>query len=291
MQIKLAVWVLRLVWLVQPLTFGPLLDDASSTLSDAGRVLVFAVAWTAWAVVLLATFVPSSVSLTIGRVLAPAGLAASLVGAFGASVSGWRTVLALAGSLLAILVWFSAETGLAFVQGSAYGNEQRFPLRPPVPYLAPIIVSWLVLAAASIGGVVLVANRVWFAGVACGVIAILLAWFLGPRFHQLSKRWFVVVPAGVVLHDPVLMADNALFRTSVLAALHLAPPETEAADLTGGTAGVAIEIVFDETQTVIKAGTRHQPHGVALHVLSVLVSPSRPGRALTAAAARRMPVG
>jgi hypothetical protein len=132
---------------------------------------------------------------------------------------------------------------------------------------------------------------VWIVGSACAVLAGLLSWFLGPRFHQLARRWFVVVPVGVVVHDPVLMADNALFRTSAVSGMHLAPSGTKAADLTGGTSGVPIEIAFSEMQTVVKAATREQPRGVALHVSSVLVGPSRPGRALAAAAARRLPVG
>ena len=51
-----------------------------------------------------------------------------------------------------------------------------------------------------------------------------------------------------------------------------------------------IEIGLTDFDTVIMVA-RDKPNGNALHVKSVLVSPSRPGRALHAAAARRMPVG
>ncbi|HEY4332617.1 MAG TPA: hypothetical protein VGM78_08610, partial [Ilumatobacteraceae bacterium] len=118
-----------------------------------------------------------------------------------------------------------------------------------------------------------------------------VAYFTGPRFHLLSRRWLVVVPAGVVVHDPMILVENALFRVGDLAAIHLAPSGTEAADLTGGTAGVVVEIVLKQMDDIVKVGTRAQPNGVALHVLSVLVSPTRPGQSLRAAAARKLPVG
>ncbi len=286
--------ILRLVqvaWVVQPLAFVPLLAETTATLPGAGRIFVAIVAWTAWAVVLLATFVPTTVSLTVGRLLAGLGPFAIAAAAIGGSAPGWKIGVALALSGLATLVWFSGETGIALAQGSAYGAEERFPLKAPMPSLVPAVVSWLVLAAATLFAVVFLANARWVVGLALAALAVTGGWFVGPRFHQLSRRWIVVVPAGVVVHDPLLLVENQLFRVPSLGALHLAPAGTEAADLTGGTAGLALEIVLRETDTVIKVGGPEQPRGVAIHVLSVLVAPTRPGRVLSAAAARKMPVG
>ena len=112
------------------------------------------------------------------------------------------------------------------------------------------------------------------------IVACTASYFVCPRFHQLARRWLVIMPAGVVVHDPMTLTENALFRSHQIAALHLAPADTEAADLTGVTAGVAVEIVLREMDTIVKRGTRENPTGTALHVLSILVSPSRPGRAL-----------
>jgi len=287
----LPAWVLRVVWVLQPLAFVPLLDASMATLPTTGRVIAAGIAWAAWAVVLLVTLVPSTVSITVGRLLAPLSPVVAIVAGLASSVSGVRLAVALGASVVAVLVWFSGEVGLVLAGGSAYGAEQRFPLKPPVPYLLPMVVCWIVLAGLAVCGAVLVANELWIVGVlllvACGVGS----WFLGPRFHQLSRRWLVVVPAGLVVHDPLLLVENALFRVVDLSAVHLAPADTEAADLTGATAGVVIEIVLREMDTVIMVAGRDKPAGNALHVRSVLVSPTRPGRALTAAAARKMPVG
>ncbi len=288
---KLPAWILRIVWVVQPLALVPLLDDASAHVSTFGRVVIAAGAWTAWAVGLLCTLVPSTVSLTVGRLIAPITPVVALTSALAADVVGWKVAVGLGASLLAVVVWFSGETGAMLAQGSAYGAEQRFPLKPPVPFLVPMVVTWIVLCASALSGVVLLANRRWIVGGALAVLAVAITSFVAARFHLLSRRWLVVVPAGVVVHDPMILIENALFRGPALAAIRLAPAGTEAADLTGGTAGVAIEIVLRETDTVVKVGARDQPTGVALHVLSVLVSPSRPGKALAAAAARHLPVG
>jgi hypothetical protein len=284
-------WILRIVWLLQPLAFVPLVSDASVSMPSTGRTVVAAIAWVAWAGVLLATFVPSTVSITVGRLLAPVLPAVAVVAAFGAPVAGWKIAAGIAAAMVAVVAWFSGEVGMALAQGSAYGAEQRFPLKPPVPFLVPMIVSWIVMAASAIAGCVYLGNERWVVGIALLVLAVAAARFLAPRFHQLSRRWLVVVPAGLVVHDPLLLVENALFRVVDLASVRLAPVDTEAADLTGGTAGLPIEISLREMDTIVKVGGADQPTGVALHVRSVLVSPSRPGRALRAAADRHMPVG
>lgn len=283
-------WLVRAIWLLQPLAFVPLLTHATKHLAQSGRILVGVASWAMWAAVLLAAFVPSTVSLTAARMMVPLQLTAVAVCATTGVTAVWLTAAAGA-SVVALLVWFSGETGVAFAQGSAYGAEQRFPLKPPVPLLIPMLVSWLVTAAAALSAIVLLANQIWIVGAVLLCIALTASRFVAPRFHQLARRWLVVVPVGLVVHDPMMLTENALFRSAQLAAVHLAPADTEAADLTGGTAGVVVEIVLHQLDTIVKTGTRDNPTGTALHVLSILVSPTRPGKALQAAAARRIPVG
>lgn len=285
-----ALWLLRVTWLLQPLVVVPLLADATESLGSAGRIVVALLGWASWAAVLLATLVPSTVSLTAGRLAAPLVLGVALVVAFGPDVAGWKVAAALAAATLAVTGWFSGEVGGALAQGSAYGAEERFPLKPPVPSLVPMGVFWLVMSGCALAAATLLANEIWILGAMFAAAAVALAVFVGPRFHQLARRWLVVVPVGLVVHDPLLLVENALLRSADLAAIHLAPADTEAADLTGGTAGVAIEIVLREMDTIIKTD-RDKPQGAAIHVRSLLVSPTRPGRALRAAAARNLPVG
>ncbi|MEO7398410.1 MAG: hypothetical protein ABIW84_07590 [Ilumatobacteraceae bacterium] len=290
MPLPVVPWALRVVWVVQPLAFVPLLSDATGSVGRSGTLLIGITCWALWAIGLLASFVPSTVALTAGRLIAPTSIAVVAVCALGPDVAVWSTALGAAASALAVLIWFSGETGALFAQGSAYGDEQRFPLKAPVPYVVPMVVSWLVVAGSAVTGVVLVANDVRLVGSALGALGVAGSWFIAPRFHLLSRRWLVIVPVGVVVHDPMLLMENALFRSNELSALHLAPAATAAADITGGTAGVAVEIVLGESVTIIKAARDH-PTGVALHVLSVMVAPTRPGAALRAAMGRGLPVG
>ncbi len=270
-----------------PLTMIPLIEGSAH-----GTTLRWALAlvlWAVWASGFLACLVPSTVSLTVGRLLAPLPLLCCLLAAI-AGVDGLRLGLAVALSGAVAVIWYSAEVGIHCAQGSAYGDEHRFPLRPPVPMLVPMALTWALGAACGVGAVLAVGDRRWLIGVLLAGLVVAFAVIIGPRFHQLSRRWLVVVPAGLVVHDALVLADNMLFRSPALRIVHLAPGDSQAADLTGGTTGTQLEIVLAEMDTVTKAATRQQPKGTALHVLSVLVAPSRPGKVLHAAADRQLPV-
>ena len=99
-----------------------------------------------------------------------------------------------------------ADFGQQCVQASAYGDEQRFLLRPPAAFLPPVVVAGLVWVAAVLAAPLLLATGQWVVGVVAAVVAVALTWLLLPRFNALSRRWFVVVPAGVVVHDQVVLA-------------------------------------------------------------------------------------
>ncbi len=122
------------------------------------------------------------------------------------------------------------------------------------------------------------------------VLALAGAVLLGPRWHRLSLRWFVLVPAGVVVHDPVVLADTFPLRTAQVASIRLAAADTEAADLTGPASGYAVEVATTESVTAVFAFTPAEPNGKAIHLRSFLIAPSRPGRALRSARARGLPV-
>src|SRR4051794_3912681 len=100
----LPAWALRVVWVLQPLAFVPLLDSAFSTLPNSGRLIAAAIAWATWAVVLLASLVPSTVSITVGRLLAPLLPVVAVVTGFAGSVSGVQLAVALGAGVVAVLV-------------------------------------------------------------------------------------------------------------------------------------------------------------------------------------------
>ncbi len=283
-------WAARILWLLVAVIggagYGEALADHGRPVQLAGTVLL----WIGWAAVAAMLVVPSAIGLTVTRVLVPVGTVAAFVATVDGGVSA-ATSAALIGAALALVVTSSGEFGQVMVQASAYGDEQRFLLRPPAAFYVPTVVSWVVFCAAALTGPLLTAARNWFVGVPVTAAAIGLGVFLFPRFHRLSRRWVVLVPAGFVLHDHVVLAETVMFRTAVITRVRLALADTQAADFTGPAGGHAVEVTLSETNTVVLAGTRDKPNGVALHVLAFLVAPTRPGKLLAAAGQRRLHVG
>jgi hypothetical protein len=273
-------WLFRIVWVALAIAVATALDGTMAA----------AAWWVLVAVAAVALTVTGPLGLTVVR------LATSL--ATPVAVITWNdgasTALGAAITLVALLATFvaaSAEVGEAMVQGAAYGDEFRFPLRLPAAMFIPVALMWLVWAAAVLGGTLLVVNERWIVGVVVSGFAAAATWWLGPRFHRLSRRWLVLVPAGVVVHDQVLMAETMLVQRTNIAAARLALAGSEAFDLTGPAGGHALDIaVRDMVQAIFPASAK-EPTGRAVHLQSFLVAPSRPGRVLQAMAERKLPVG
>ena len=97
------------------------------------------------------------------------------------------------------LVW-SAPLGAHHIQAGAYGAERRFPLRPPVGYLIASGIAWLIVVGLA---AIAVRSSSTIGGIAAGLGALTLAVGSAPRWHRLARRWLVLVPTGLVVHDPV----------------------------------------------------------------------------------------
>ena len=282
-------WVARLGWIAVAVIGGAAVQSAVDGRSSAVRWTTAIGGWSLWAVVALALAIASVRSLTIVRVGTPLAAVATVGAGLGGATAVDLVALALP-TVVTLGAVASAEFGRQFVQASAYGDEERFPLRLPVAAGAAAVVTWLVWAPALLAGPLLIAARQWVVGAAISALAIAGIVFLGPRWHRLSRRWFVLVPAGVVLHDPVVLADTLPLRTAQLAQLALARADTEAADLTGPASGYAVEVTTTESVTAVFAFTPSEPNGRAIHLTAFLVGPSRPGALLTAARRRGLPV-
>ena len=283
-------WVTRASWVLVAVVGGQAIEAAVDGRSAAVRWVAGVGGWAAWGVVLAAMLIASVRSLTIVRVGTPVS-AAVAVAVVVAGVSAAELLSFVVPAAITLLALFTAEFGRSFVQASAYGDEDRFPLRPPAAVGVAAVVTWMVWAAMIVAGPLLVAARSWIVGVPLTMLALVGTLVLAPRWHRLSRRWLVLVPAGIVLHDPVVLADTLSLRTNQVRRMRLAPEATEAADLTGPASGYAVEIETIGTVTALFAFTPKEPNGRAIHLTAFLVSPSRPGQALAAAAARRLPVG
>lgn len=286
---RLLPWLARIAWVVAAVVGGTAVEAAVADRSTAVRWVAAIGGWSVFALVAVALLIPSVVSLTIARVGAPLAIVAAIGSAIGGAPAGEVALLAVPG-IVGVTAIFAAEFGRWMVQASAYGDEARLPLRSPVPAGAAAATTWVVFAASVIVGPLALGAQNWAVGVPLTTVAIAVGVFVGPRWQRMSRRWLVLVPAGLVVHDPVVLADTLMIRTEQLAGIGLARADTEAADLTGPASGFAIEVNTTESVSTVLAFTPQEPNGKAIHMTGFLIAPSRPGEALRLAASRNLPI-
>jgi hypothetical protein len=280
-------WPVRVAWLVLPLLVGPALGDALADASRPVQLVASIGAWGAWAAALVAALVPTTVSLTALRLAAPSAVAAALA-ALVADGPGTATIAGLAGALVVALIALAPETAEVLVDGSSYGDERRLPLRTPAGLLlGPVELAWAAVVAGVAAGPLLLAARQWVTGAVALVVGLAAAWWGVRALHTLARRWLVFVPTGVVIHDPLTLLDPILVHRNHVAAFGPAPADSEALDLTGGASGLALELRLNEPLELLPAGPQRGAARLT-EVAAVLVTPSRPGRAVAEARRRRI---
>ncbi|HET6775383.1 MAG TPA: hypothetical protein VFH36_18865 [Acidimicrobiales bacterium] len=283
-------WPARVTWLLLPLAAGPALGDAlAERLADerAVQIVASAGAWLVWVAVLVATLVPTTVSLTVLRIAAPTAVLASLAALVTVGTTA-AAVVGLAAALVAALAALAAETAEVFVDGSSYGDERRLPLRVPAALLAgPAELAWLAAVAGPVAGPLALAAGRWVVGVLALAAGLPAAWWGVRALHSLARRWLVFVPAGVVVHDPLTLAEPVLLRRGLVRSVGPAPADTDALDLTGGASGLALEVRLSEPVALVPVARRRRTAEVT-DVDALLVTPSRPGRVLAEARRRRL---
>ena len=283
-------WVLRALWLVLPFTLGNQIGDALEGTSRPVQLTGTVGAWMLWGAGLLLTLVPHTLTLSPLRVLAPSTLGVSVWAALADGVSGW-TVTALAVTAAVAAVVMSPSIGGTWINGSSYGDERRVPLRAPGAMVAgPIPLAWGALVSAVAAGALLLAAKQWILGIVVALIAVGLTVVVGRALHQLTQRWLVFVPAGLVVHDHLSVGDPVLFKRTAVAAFGPALADTTAADLTAGATGLALEILVKEP---VEIGYRPQPGAqpTVREITGVAIAPSRPGLVLDEAKRRNITVG
>ena len=273
------VWASRLSVIATGLAV-PLLNNALRQMSSLTGISSTVGIWLLWSIALLCTLVPSSSALTAIRLALPTifVIVAAVAVAIGIS-SGVAAALAI--SLLASLLIFSGDIGDSFVQLAAYGDERRYLLRCPPAMLLVQVLSWLVWLTLTIVAINLLAGDALILGAIVAIVALLLAIVLPRRFHRFSRRWLVSVPAGLVIHDHVVLAETAMFMNNAVIEVGIDLAPSEAADLSGKCSGVGLLIALKDFDTVVLAATPKTPGGSAIHVKSMRVCPTRPGRAIT----------
>src|SRR5207302_5130587 len=163
-----------------------------------------------------------------------------------------RGIMGLISSGVPLALAFLPETGAWLINGAAYGDERRYPLRAPGALLAgPLELTWIVFAAALVTGPLLLAARQWVAGGLLTAAGAAVVIGTARAMHALSMRWAVLVPAGLVLKDHVTLLDPVLFQRREIRGLGPAPASTEALDLTNRSPGLAVELRLVEPATLV----------------------------------------
>jgi hypothetical protein len=295
----LRLWPLRVLWATLPLTAGPLLADALDPTRGGFRRAVSIGLWVLWAIALLATFVPRVVTLTPARVVVPAAVPATV---WAAATGRGSTLAATVGVAAAVAVAFAAlaaATGDGFADGSSYGDERRMLLRPPTAVLlGPLPLVWALTVAAVTAGPLLLADQHWVAGAAATAVGAAVVRFTSRSLHLLARRWVVFVPAGLVVHDHLALAEPTLFARNSITRLGPAEPDALAdpatIDATVAAPGLvlAVEVAPPQQVTPVRLGRgKGAPPLEPREISCVLVVPTRPGALLAEARRRRIRVG
>lgn len=156
--------------------------------------------------------------------------------------------VAIAGVLVAAVLALSPPIEFAAANALAYGDEERYPLHTPTPLLlGPIPLAVALTGAGATAGPLLLAAGHWISGAILTIAGLPLSYLLARSMHTLSKRWFVLVPAGIALVEPLTLAEPVLVLREHIAALgryRSTGTPRDALDLRVGTllGGVAIAL-------------------------------------------------
>ena len=285
-------WALRAIWITVPVTVGDVVAHAIQTWSTAPRLTAGVLLWSGWAFVVTAVLVPRPLSLTITRVGTVLAFAVAVAAVLDATSSTLLGAAAIVVTLLAVVLGSRGEFARVCAQGAAYGDEERFPLKVPPGLAFAIVPAAIVIIGAGIAlGPLLLAAEQWIAGVLALVILVPAAIMVARLVHQLSRRWIVLVPAGLVIADPLTLTDPVLFVRNRILGLGPAdprrPPPEAALDLRLGAAFGSCALLLHEDADLMRR-VRGRGVGVAAHL--IFVTPTALARLLARAAARRIPV-
>ena len=270
---RIVVSVVLAAWVVLALSspWQAIADDASRSVSW----VLLTWSWLLWTAVGASFLVPSPMSLTIVRIVVPLSVVVSVAAS---------QPLAVFCSVVTLIVCASPVFVDAMVQGGAYGDEKRFALRTPLPYVVPAVLAWAIYTTSLIGGSLLLAARQYAFGVALVGIGILLSRTIPKRLHRLARRWLVLVPVGIVIHDHLVLHETIMAQSGKIMSVVRTSDVGEEADLTGGTFGDRLTITLTEPDKVVMSAITAKTLGTteALHVKMFCVAPRRLIAALSA---------
>lgn len=284
--------LLRLAWVSLPVTTGSVAADALRQWDTTSRVTAEVLLWLLWVVVLVALLAPRPLGLTAARTGAPLAFAAVALGVATGRASLLASVVALVATGACLVLAAIPPFARACAQGAAYGDEERFPLKvPPALFLGVLPLAVLAVGAAIATGPLLLADGQFVLGLVALVVGLPVAGLLLRSLHLLSRRWAVLVPAGLVIADPMTLTDPILFPREHILGLGPADPKirppADAADLRLGAALGSIAVLLDEDVDLYRR-SRGEAQGTPTHL--IVIAPVASAELLRHAESRRITV-
>lgn len=290
----MSVWLLRVVWASLPITAGPAAADALDAWSTGPQIVAAVLLWSAWGLVLTGALTPRPVALTAVRIAAPVFFVLAVVTVAFGDVAGPAAIAALAATAAAVVLAATPGVAVAAVNGVAYGDERRFPLKTPrVLLLGPLPLAPLLVGAGVAAGPLLVAADRPVLGALALVGGVPLAALMARALHGLSRRWVVLVPAGLVVVDPLTLPDPVLFQRERIVSLRAADPrepvDPGVVDLRLGALADSLALTLDR-ETEFLATRRGVRGSVPAATTELRFAAVWSRELLTEAAERRIPV-
>jgi hypothetical protein len=288
-------WLVRVVWASLPITAGPAAANALTDWSAPPRAVAEALLWVAWTIALIALFAPRPIGLTVVRIVAPSFVVLAAVVLVSGAADALEAVVAAAATLFAgWLTLADSSVSMACANGAAYGDERRYPLRiPPVLWLGLLPPAPLLVAAGVAAGPLLLADARIGAGIGALLVGVPVAAFAARSLHSLSRRWAVLVPAGLVLVDPLTLPDPVLFVRERIESLRLMrrgePVPPGALDLRLGATRDSIALTLDRPTEFLQA-RRGRRGSIAVQTTAIRFAALQSRELLRTAASRRIRV-
>jgi hypothetical protein len=288
-------WLVRVVWASLPITAGPAAASALTDWSAPPRTIAEVLFWSAWVIALIALFAPRPIGLTVVRVVAPSFVMLAAVVLVTGTADRLEAVVAMVATLLAGWLTIAVPSlSIACANGAAYGDERRYPLRiPPVLWLGLLPPAPLFVAAGVAAGPLLLADARIGAGIGALAVGVPVAAFAARSLHSLARRWAVLVPAGLVLVDPLTLPDPVLFVRERIESLRLMqrgePVPPGSLDLRLGATRDSMALTLDRPTEFLQA-RRGRRGSIAVQTTDIRFAALPSRELLTTAASRRIRV-
>lgn len=247
--------IYQLVWVAGlPALAWLMLELASITQSGKNSPRVFIaeiLVIAAWASGLVAAIRLRSAYLAYSRILSASGVVWGALAAVARVNSG---ALVLGWGLISMILCFSPQIQTEAAARDSAPRERRFPLAVPVGLLLFMVIPSTLLVGGAVGVLPawLLGLKVEGIRVPLVILGLLASPAIFLSLHRLTRRWLVAVPAGVVLHDPVLLVENYRLTPEEIAWIEFAPvkwrqsnSKASIVDATGGCISRPLLIVLD----------------------------------------------